>query len=121
MTNEPVELSLTLVMPMVLWKFFINLLAEKDSEEAVGLGQYVLDPSMGYAEVAFVVRDDWQGKGLGMFLARDLIRIAQEKEVRGITAVVMPDNRAMLHLFYKLGFTVESRLDEGAYQISFKI
>jgi ribosomal protein S18 acetylase RimI-like enzyme len=52
---------------------------------------------------------------------RYLVRIAQDKGVRGITAVVMPDNRAMLHLFYKLGFTVESRMDEGAYLLSFEI
>jgi acyl-CoA hydrolase/GNAT superfamily N-acetyltransferase len=90
-------------------------------EESTALAQYVVDPSNGFAEVAFVVRDDWQGKGVGEFLVRYLVRIAQDKGVRGITAVVMPDNRAMLHLFYKLGFTVESRMDEGAYLLSFEI
>ncbi|MBI5016643.1 MAG: GNAT family N-acetyltransferase [Deltaproteobacteria bacterium] len=90
-------------------------------EEATAVAQYVVDPSNGFAEMAFVVRDDWQGKGIGEFLVRYLVRIAQEKGVRGVTAVVMPDNRAMLHLFYKLGFTVESRMDEGAYHISFEI
>ncbi|MDW7711340.1 MAG: GNAT family N-acetyltransferase [Deferrisomatales bacterium] len=90
-------------------------------EEMVGLAQYVLDESTNFAEAAFLVRDEWQGKGLGGHLVRTLVRIAQDKGVRGITAEVMPGNRAMLHLFYKLGYTVESRLEEGAYHLEFLI
>ncbi|MEW6486330.1 MAG: GNAT family N-acetyltransferase [Thermodesulfobacteriota bacterium] len=90
-------------------------------EEMVGLAQYVLDEATNTAEAAFLVRDAWQGKGLGYHLVRTIVRIAQDKGIKGITAEVMPENRAMLHLFYKLGFTVESRFEEGAYHLEFRI
>ncbi|GAB4266952.1 MAG: hypothetical protein Kow0092_20090 [Deferrisomatales bacterium] len=90
-------------------------------EEMIGLAQYVLDESTNYAEAAFLVRDDWQGKGLGGRLVRHLVEIARDQGVKGITAVVMPENRPMLHLFYKLGFTVESRMEEGEYHLVFDI
>ncbi len=97
------------------------LVERQGVEDMVGLAQYVLDVSTNYAEAAFLVRDDWQGKGLGGMLVRTIVAIAQDKGVKGITATVMPENRAMLHLFYKLGFTVESRLEEGAYHLEFAI
>lgn len=90
-------------------------------EEMVGIAQYVLDESTNFAEAAFLVRDAWQGKGIGKSLVGYLVEIARDKGIKGITAVVMPENRAMLHLFYQLGYTVESRLDEGAYHLSFEI
>lgn len=90
-------------------------------EEAVAVAQYIVDASTNTAEAAFLVRDDWQGRGVGDFMVSYLIRIAQDKGLRGISAVVMPDNRSMLHLFYKLGFTVESHMEEGAYHLSFEI
>jgi acyl-CoA hydrolase/RimJ/RimL family protein N-acetyltransferase len=90
-------------------------------EEIAGLAQYILDESTNYAETAFLVRDAWQGKGLGDRLARTIVKIAQDKGIKGITAAVMTENRAMLHLFYKLGFTVESRLEEGYYHVEFEI
>ncbi len=100
----------------------IAAIAEREGvEEMVGLAQYVLDASTNYAEAAFLVRDEWQGKGLGGFLVGYLVKVAQDKGIKGITATVMPENRAMLHLFYKLGFTVESRLEEGAYVLEFQI
>jgi GNAT superfamily N-acetyltransferase len=90
-------------------------------EEAVALGQYVLDESTNRAEVAFMVRDDWHGKGIGTHLVRTVIGIAKEKGVEGITAVVWPQNQSMLNILYKLGYTVKSRYEDDAYRLSFDI
>ena len=87
----------------------------------IGLAQYVLDLSTNFAEAAFLIRDEWQGKGVGGFLVRYLVEVARDRGVRGITASVMPENRAMLHLFHKLGCTLESRLEEGVYYVEFTI
>jgi acyl-CoA hydrolase/GNAT superfamily N-acetyltransferase len=90
-------------------------------EELVGLAQYALDVSTNCADAAFLVRDDWQERGLGGYLVRYLVQIARDKGVRGMTAMVMPENRAMLKLFYNLGCTVQSRLEEGCYHLYFDI
>lgn len=90
-------------------------------EQAVGLGQYVLNESTSRAELAVMVRDDWHGLGLGSHLVRAMIAIAKEKGVEGITAVVWPQNRTMLNILYKLGYTVKSRFEDDAYKLTFDI
>ena len=40
------------------------------AEEMVALGQYVVDVSSNEAEASFIVRDDWQGKGIGRYLVK---------------------------------------------------
>ncbi len=103
-------------------KMAIAAVVEREGvEEIVGLAQYVLDEASGLAEAAFLVRDDWQGKGLGRLLVNYLIEIARDKGIRGITATVMPENRAMLHLFQKAAKRMETRFEDGAYVLEFEI
>ncbi len=59
------------------------------------------------AEFALVVSDPVQGQGLGEALLSTLIRIAKAEKLNRITGSILPDNRAMLQLCHKLGFTLE--------------
>ena len=63
------------------------------------------------AEYAAEVADGWQGKGLGMALTRRLIEAALKRGVRTFTAIVLPQNRKMLHLFRGLGLPERLRYD----------
>jgi len=94
---------------------------EAGAEQAVALGQYVLKESSNRAEIAVMVRDDWHGKGLGSYLVRSIVDVAKEKGIEGIDAVVWPQNRTMLNILYKLGYTVKSRFEDGAYHLSFDL
>lgn len=103
-------------------KMALAAVVEHDGvEEMVGLAQYVLDEASGLAEAAFLVRDDWQGKGLGRALVEHLIEVARDKGIRGIMATVMPENRAMMHLFQKAAKKMETRFEDGAYVLEFEI
>jgi acyl-CoA hydrolase/GNAT superfamily N-acetyltransferase len=97
------------------------LVHHESAEELIALAQYVRNESTDFAELSLLVRDDWQGRGIGTFLLSYLVRVAQEKGIRGLTAVVWPQNRTMLSLLYKLGYAVSSRLEEGAYHLWFEI
>ncbi|OBB57756.1 acetyltransferase [Mycobacterium sp. 852013-51886_SCH5428379] len=55
------------------------------------------------AEVAFMVGDDYQGRGLGTFLLNALIVAARDDGVRRFTARVLTDNVAMRRILDKLG------------------
>lgn len=52
-----------------------------------------------------VVTDEYQGKGLGTELVDMLISIAQEKGLESIYGTISPENRKMVRLCEKLGFT----------------
>ncbi len=63
------------------------------------------------SEVAFVVRDAWQNRGLGTILFDEILRAAAAKSYRRFRAYVLADNRRMLDLITR--FTrVESRKTE---------
>ena len=85
--------------------------------ELLGVGRYHLDPATGYAEAAFVVRDDWQGQGLGTALLRHLVEIGSRNGVVGFTAEVLASNAPMLHVFHKCGLRIHSTLRGAEYSL----
>lgn len=84
-------------------------------DEFVAVGRYYLNPKTNRAEVAFVVRDDWQNRGIGSFLLRHLINIARRSGIHGFTAEVLRDNISMQKVFNKSPGTVRSSLDGNVY------
>lgn len=88
-------------------------------EEIIAIGRYYLDDKTNRAEVAFVVRDNWQNQGIGTFLMRHLATIARRNGIAGFTAEVLRDNRAMQHVFQKSEARVTSTPQEDV--ISFTI
>jgi acyl-CoA hydrolase/RimJ/RimL family protein N-acetyltransferase len=88
---------------------------EAHGELIIAVGRYYLDPSTSHAEVAFVVRDDWQNRGIGTTLHKHLINTARRNGIAGFTAKVLRENKAMQAVFQKSGCQVKSRLEEGVY------
>jgi len=76
-----------------------------EGELPLGVGRFAVEGD--HAEVAVVVRDDWQGRGVGTALLDFLGDIARRKGLRGFVAEVNADNHPMLHVFQKMGFSVE--------------
>jgi RimJ/RimL family protein N-acetyltransferase len=88
----------------------VALVRQTDRQMIVGGGRYiVLEP--GRAEMAFVVVDAWQGRGIGSLLIRHLIKIAGHGGLQELTAEVLPDNTAMLKVFERSGFKTAARRD----------
>jgi RimJ/RimL family protein N-acetyltransferase len=86
---------------------------DPETGEGLGVARYVRNPDRpDSAEVAVAVIDAWQGRGLGGALLRRLCRRALENGVTTFTASLLTDNRAMLHLFERLG-TVRVRRADG--------
>jgi RimJ/RimL family protein N-acetyltransferase len=83
---------------------------EDDKPTIVGGGRYVVfEPQR--AEMAFVVVDAWQGRGIGSILLRHLIKIAGDAGLHELIAEVLSENRAMLKVFGKYGFKPVPRHD----------
>lgn len=88
---------------------------EKEKETIVGIGQYELNSDMHSAEVALVVKDSFQGQGVGRVLLSYLIYLARRQGLLGFTGEVLVANRSMVSLFEKMGFDTEKRSEEGVY------
>ncbi|MCJ7693005.1 MAG: GNAT family N-acetyltransferase, partial [Sedimentisphaerales bacterium] len=90
-------------------------------EHVVALAQYFLDPKTRAAEVAFIVQDEWQQKGMGTLLLDYLIQIAKSRGVKRFYAKVMPINKPMLTIFYNSGYKVNTEFDGDVYSIMYDL
>jgi len=78
----------------------------RGAEQFVGVGRYVVDAATPSADVALVLADAWQRKGLGRRLLETLLEHAARAGIREAVAVVLATNVAMLRLARSMGFTV---------------
>lgn len=93
----------------------VGTVPEAHGEEIIAVGRYYLNSRNNKAEVAFVVRDGWQNKGIGSFMFRHLIAIAKRNGIAGFTAEVLRDNYRMQAIFNHSGYQVQSRLEDEVY------
>jgi acetyl coenzyme A synthetase (ADP forming)-like protein len=93
---------------------------EGDEAEIIGVGSCV-PTSAEDAEVAFLVRDDFQGKGIGTLMLERLALAAEQEGIKRLTATVLPDNARMLQVFRDSGYKIVREWEQGEVQISFEI
>ncbi len=89
-------------------------------EDMIAVGRYDrIDATS--AEVAFLVEDAHQGRGLGSVLLEHLAAAARERGVRRFVAEVLPANRRMLTVFQDAGYQVNHAFEEGVVSLTFDI
>jgi acyl-CoA hydrolase/GNAT superfamily N-acetyltransferase len=93
----------------------VATLPEAHGEDIIAIGRYYLNPKTNKAEVAFVVHDKWQNRGIGSFLLKFLTQIAKRNGISGFTAEVLRENKAMQAVFHKSGCKVTCNLHEDVY------
>jgi acetyl coenzyme A synthetase (ADP forming)-like protein len=96
------------------------LVAELDGM-VVAVARYDRGPNSASAEVAFVVEDDQQRRGLATVMLEHLAAVARSNGIERFDAETLPDNRAMMDVFRHAGFTVESHFDSGVVSVTFSL
>src|SRR5579864_4342669 len=71
------------------------------------------------AEVAFMVADAWQGKGISTALLAHIAEVAGRQGITTFTAEVMPANHRMIQVFRESGFPVELRSSRDSIHVEF--
>jgi acetyl coenzyme A synthetase (ADP forming)-like protein len=69
------------------------------------------------AEVAFMVADAWQGRGISTILLAQLAEVANRHGISTFTAEVLPANHRMIDVFRQSGFPVELRSTPDAIAV----
>jgi acyl-CoA hydrolase len=90
----------------------IGLVQRGGHKEIMAIGSYA-QAEAGRAEVAFVVREDFQGMGVASSLLKVLQQIAMENDYSGFSATVLSENTAMIHVFKKRYPNARIRRESG--------
>jgi acetyltransferase len=88
----------------------MGIVAEVEYEgrkRLIGVGRLISDPDVVIAEYAVLVTDEWQHKELGVKLTEYCEEIARNAGVKKLYAETTKDNKAMIAVFRKQGFSVE--------------
>ena len=80
---------------------------ENGKKKMIGVARLIMDQDLRSGEVAVLVQDRFQGKGLGTKFVEMLIGIARERGLEDIRADVLTGNAKMLNVFRRLGFTTQ--------------
>jgi len=76
------------------------------------------DPEV--VEIALVVQDDWQMRGLGTVLLADLLRAAAANGITRLRAWVLADNRRMLDLLARLTDVTQRTIEQGVCRLELR-
>ena len=73
------------------------------------------------AEVAFLVEDAHQGRGIGQLLLEHLAQAGRERGLERFHAEVLPSNSRMLQVFREMGYSLTAELADGVQQLTFPL
>ena len=65
------------------------------------------------AEVAFLIEDAHQGRGIAQLLLEHLAEAARERGITGFFAEVLPQNRRMAQVFADAGYRMQKGIEDG--------
>jgi len=96
----------------------VAVVGELGFEKIIAVGEYLCNPVVNMAEIAFSVSTEWQGAGLAQLLQRKLAEAAQSNGINGLIAYTSPQNKGMIRLFKKLPFQVNSEYEDDMLILS---
>ncbi len=82
----------------------LALTGDVEERKVVGIGNYIAVGNGHTAEVALLVEDKYQGKGIGTLLLERLAGFAAANGFIELEAEVLPDNQPMINVFNSSGF-----------------
>lgn len=94
---------------------------ETANHQIVGIGQWIMDDSDGIPEIAFQVRDDWQGEGLGRFFVNRLMKLGKLCGINEFKADVLANNAPMNSVFENAGVAYKRTNEFGVFHYLFDL
>ncbi len=95
------------------------IVAVGPEDDLVGVARYGCEPGSDEAEIALVVQDGWQGRGLGTDLLTAVLDHGASRGLTRFRAYVLATNHRMLRQIEKVGVVGERSLDQGVATLRF--
>ena len=96
----------------------VGVIEEAGREEIIAEGRYSRHQDNSLADTAFVVDEKFVGRGIASFILEMLVKYSREQGITGFSADVLCDNKAMLKVYEKLPFTLQSKFKSGVYHLT---
>ncbi len=93
----------------------VGLVGDLGKGHIIAEARYVKHKDRPYADVAFIVDEEYQNLGIATYLYKLLMRLAKERGLQGFTADVLPANKEMMRVFEKGDAEVKATLEYGVY------
>ncbi|MGY5885144.1 bifunctional acetate--CoA ligase family protein/GNAT family N-acetyltransferase [Modestobacter lacusdianchii] len=90
-------------------------------DQLIGVGRYDRYPGTDDAEVAFLIEDAHQRRGLGSVLLEHLAAAARERGISRFVAEVLSQNSAMVRVFIDAGYSAKRSYEDGVVHLTFPI
>jgi acetyltransferase len=92
-----------------------------DQRQIIAVARLIKAHGANEAELAIVISDDWQGKGLGTKLVGDLLTIGRTEGLKRVIGYILPENYVMQRIFRKLGFEVRYDTSRDVFRIEIEL
>jgi acyl-CoA hydrolase/GNAT superfamily N-acetyltransferase len=96
----------------------VGLVGVPGQGQIVAEARYIREGKRPYAEIVFIVDENYQGLGIGTFMYELLIRLAKDRGLKGFTADVLFSNLGMMKVFRKGPLPVQAVLESGIYHLN---
>jgi acyl-CoA synthetase (NDP forming)/RimJ/RimL family protein N-acetyltransferase len=90
-------------------------------DQIIAVGRFDRYPGTDDAEVAFLVEDAHQGRGLGSVLLEHLAAAGRERGIKRFVAEVLAQNSRMVRVFQDAGYHSERSYEDGVVHLTFPI
>ncbi len=95
----------------------IATITENNEERLIGVGRFVREASQDEAESAFIVDDEYQGRGAATSLLQHLVKLARRLGITTLKAYVQADNLNMLGVFERSELPMTKTVADGITHI----
>ena len=96
----------------------VGIVGKSEQGAIVAEARYLVEPNGQWAEVAFVVDESYQNIGISTYLFNLLVRLANERGIKGFWADVLFSNTAIMKVFSKSNLQVMKELEGGVYHVT---
>ena len=94
---------------------------ETGASEILAVGRLSKVHGTPEGEVAVLVSDKWQGRGLGKELLHRLLIVGADDKLTKVIADILPDNRDVMRVCEKLGFSLKHSLEDEVVHAEFQL
>jgi acetyltransferase len=94
---------------------------ETGESEILGVGRMMKIFGANEGEVAVLISDNWQGRGLGRELLSRLVVVGGDEKLTRLSADILPDNRDVMRICEKLGFSLKHSEEDDVVRAEYKL